>query len=275
MEHSSAADGATVAVRPLSWLRDVTPYQWRVFLVVWLGWILDSTDFGLFSFVLRPALAELLGPQASLADIGRIGGVLSMVGLLGWAVGGFIFGIIADYVGRVRTLAVSIVVFSIFTGLQGLAYSPLQLGIYRCLAGVGAGAEIIVGIPLLAEALAGQHRAKITGVMMTGSAFGSLLGASVYGLLAPFGWRYVFIAGVAPALLLFLLRRGVVEPDQFAAVRERRSRIRQAGEGISEADLDFLRFRPEDANHQIIAGGRRRSSACCSVSARFCRSGRA
>jgi len=244
MEQSSAADGATVAVRPLSWIREITPYQWRVFLVVWLGWILDSTDFGLFSFVLRPALTELLGNQASLADIGRIGGVLSMVGLLGWAVGGFVFGVIADYVGRVRTLAVSIVLFSIFTGLQGLAESPLQLGIYRCLAGVGAGAEIIVGIPLLAEALSGQHRAKITGVMMTGSAFGSLLGASVYGMLAPFGWRYVFIAGVAPALLLFLMRRGVVEPDQFAAVRERRSRIRRTGEGISEADQEFLRFAP-------------------------------
>ena len=244
MEQSSAADSATVSVRPLSWVRDITPYQWRVFLVVWLGWILDSTDFGLFSFVLRPALTELLGNQASLADIGRIGGVLSMVGLLGWAVGGFIFGVIADYVGRVRTLALSIVLFSIFTGLQGLASSPLQLGIYRCLAGVGAGAEIIVGIPLLAEALSGQHRAKITGVMMTGSAFGSLLGASVYGVLAPFGWRYVFIAGVAPALLLFLLRRGVVEPAQFAAVRERRSRIRLADEEISEADLEFLRFAP-------------------------------
>jgi MFS family permease len=244
MEQSSAADSATVSVRPSSWVRDITPYQWRVFLVVWLGWILDSTDFGLFSFVLRPALTELLGNQASLADIGRIGGVLSMVGLLGWAIGGFVFGVIADYVGRVRTLALSIVLFSIFTGLQGLASSPLQLGIYRCLAGVGAGAEIIVGIPLLAEAQSGQHRAKITGVMMTGSAFGSLLGASIYGLLAPFGWRYVFIAGVAPALLLFLLRRGVVEPDQFAAVRERRSRIRQAGEEISEADLEFLRFAP-------------------------------
>ena len=244
MEQSSAADSATVAVRPLSWIREITPYQWRVFLVVWLGWILDSTDFGLFSFVLRPALTELLGDQANLADVGRIGGVLSMVGLLGWAVGGFVFGVLADYVGRVRTLAVSIVLFSIFTGLQGLAHSSLQLGIYRCLAGVGAGAEIVVGIPLLAEALSGQHRAKITGIMMTGSAFGSLLGASAYSLLAPFGWRYVFIAGVVPALLLFLLRRGVAEPAQFTAARERRSRTSRMGVGISESDLEFIRFAP-------------------------------
>jgi MFS family permease len=244
MEQSSTAQDASVAVRPLSWVREITPYQWRVFAVVWLGWILDSTDFGLFSFVLRPALTELLGEQTSLAEIGRIGGLLSMVGLLGWAIGGFVFGIVADYIGRVRTLALSILIFSIFTGLQGLAYSPTQLGIYRFVAGVGAGAEIIVGIPLLAEALAGQYRAKITGIMMTGGAFGSLLGASVYGQLAPFGWRCVFAAGIAPALLLFLLRRGVVEPEPFAAVHARRLRVKAAGSNASETDREFLRFVP-------------------------------
>jgi MFS family permease len=244
MEQSSAAQDATITTRPLGWVREITPYQWRIFAVVWLGWILDSTDFGLFSFVLRPALTELLGEQTGLAEIGRTGGLLSMVGLLGWAIGGFVFGVVADYVGRLRTLALSILIFSLFTGLQGLAQTPLQLGIFRALAGVGAGAEIIVGIPLLAEALTGQHRAKVTGIMMTGGAFGSLLGASVYGLLAPFGWRYVFLAGIAPALLLFLLRRGVAEPEPFAAVRARRSRAKTAESSISEADQEFLRFVP-------------------------------
>ncbi|MGL3109090.1 MFS transporter [Bradyrhizobium sp. BR 1432] len=244
MKQPSAAETTTVDARPLDWVRDITPYQWRVFAVVWLGWILDSTDFGLFSFVLRPALSELLGSQANLAELGRIGGLLSMVGLLGWAIGGFVFGIVADYAGRLRTLAVSILIFSVFTGLQGLAQTPLQLGLFRFLAGVGAGAEIIVGIPLLAEALSGPYRAKITGIMMTGGAFGSLLGASVYGLLAPLGWRYVFAAGIAPALLLFLLRRGVAEPELFAAVQARRSRARLAGGSLSDADREFLRFVP-------------------------------
>lgn len=244
MEQLSATRETSATSWSLAWIREITPYQWRVFLVVWLGWILDQTDFGLFSFVLRPALMELLGAQADLAEIGRVGGVLSMVGLLGWALGGFVFGVIADYIGRVRTLAVSIVVFSLFTGLQGLAQTPLQLGICRFLAGVGAGAEIIVGIPLLAEAFAGQHRAKVAGLMMTGSAFGSLLGATVFGLLAPYGWRYVFFAGVAPALLLFMLRRGIEEPEQFAAVRERRALAKAAGSRLSAADAEFLRFVP-------------------------------
>src|SRR5215471_17786171 len=113
--------------------RGLTRYQWTVFLVVWAGWALDATDFGLYSLVLRPALTELLGGNPSLADIGRVGGVLSMVGLLGWAFGGFLFGTIADYLGRVRTLAVSILTYSVFTALQGFSQSPLEFGIFRFL----------------------------------------------------------------------------------------------------------------------------------------------
>ncbi len=101
--------------RPLGWLREVTRYQWLVLFVVWLGWALDATDFGLFSFVLRQAVTELLGGQATLPEIGKVGGLLTMVGLLGWALGGFVFGIIADYAGRVRTLALSILIYSVFT----------------------------------------------------------------------------------------------------------------------------------------------------------------
>src|SRR5579863_103713 len=99
----------------------ITRYQWLVFLVVWLGWTLDSADFGLFSLVLRPALTELLGfptagtlDPAQLALLGKTGGLLAMTGLLGWAFGGFIFGIIADYIGRVRALVCSIALYSVF-----------------------------------------------------------------------------------------------------------------------------------------------------------------
>ena len=118
---------------PLGFVRGITRYQWLVFFVAWAGWSLDATDFGLFSLVLRPALTELLGGNPSIADIGRVGGILSTVGLLGWSIGGFTFGIVADYIGRVRTLALSILIYSVFTGLQGLAHSPLELGIYPLL----------------------------------------------------------------------------------------------------------------------------------------------
>src|SRR2546429_7994871 len=72
----------------LAFVRSFTGYQWLVFFVVWAGWSLDATDFGLFSLVLRPALTELLGGSPTIAEIGRVGGVLSTIGLLGSAVGG-------------------------------------------------------------------------------------------------------------------------------------------------------------------------------------------
>jgi MFS family permease len=236
------AGGATAG--QLAFVRGFTRYQWLVFLVVWAGWSLDATDFGLFSLVLRPALTELLGGQPTIAEIGRVGGILSTIGLLGWSLGGFLFGIVADYIGRIRTLALSILIYSVFTGLQGLALSPVDLGIYRFFAGVGTGAEIIVGIPLVAEAFAEIHRAKILGVMMTGGAMGSIIGGQVYALIGGYGWRYVFFVGIAPALLLLLIRRGMVEPEHFRAVRERRLALAATGRTATAEDREFLRFVP-------------------------------
>src|SRR5947209_8419191 len=120
-------------------------------------------------------MTELLGGNPPLADIGKYGGLLSMAGLLGWAFGGFLFGILADYIGRVRTLAFSIALYSVFTALQGLSQGIFDFAIYRFIAGLGTGAELMVGIPLLAETLAETHRAKIAATMMTGGALGSLL----------------------------------------------------------------------------------------------------
>ncbi len=227
-----------------SWMREITRYQWMVFLIAWLGWALDNTDFNLFALVLRPALTELLGGSPSLADIGRVGGILSMVGLLGWAFGGFFFGIVGDYVGRVRTLLLSVVIVGVFTALQGFTHNTLTFGACRFMTGVGTGAEVVVGIPLVAEAFADSHRAKILGVMMTGGGFGSLIGGQLYAFVGPYGWRYVMFAGVAPAIVLLLLRRGLEEPERFQAVQARRQAIRAQRER-SAADEAYLGFAPK------------------------------
>jgi MFS family permease len=224
-------------------LRAINRYQWFVFLVVWLGWTLDSADFGLYSLVLRPALTELLGGNPPLAQIGRIGGILSMMGLLGWACGGFIFGIFADYVGRVRALAFSILIYSVFTALQGISQGIWDFALYRFIAGLGTGAELMVGIPLLAEALGDSHRAKIAGCMMTGGALGTFLGAWAYSYLGGYGWRAVFFIGVVPAVLLGVMRRRMMEPERFQAVRERRQAA-TAGLRTAQADREFMRFVP-------------------------------
>ena len=228
----------------LSWIKGLSRYQWMVFLVAWLGWMLDATDFGLFNLILRPSLTELLGGNPTIAQIGQAGGFLSMAGLLGWALGGFAFGILGDYIGRVRTLILSVAVVGIFTGLQGAATSTWMLGFFRFFAGVGTGAEIVVGIPLIAEAFATGQRAKVLGIMMTGAAFGNLFAGQIFAYVGPYGWRPVMYVGVIPALALLFLRQGVEEPERFEEVRERR-RLLRAQHSVSEADEKFLAFAPK------------------------------
>jgi MFS family permease len=231
------------AVAQLGGLRAVSRYQWLVFLVVWLGWTLDAADFGLYSLVLRPAMIELLGGNPPLTDIGKYGGLLAMAGLLGWAFGGFLFGIIADYIGRVRTLAFSIAIYAVFTALQGLSVGILDFAVYRFIAGLGTGAELMVGIPLLTETLGETHRAKIAGCMMTGGAVGTFVGSWAYGLVGGYGWRYVFFIGIVPAILLAVIRRRMLEPDHFADVQERRRAV-AAGRRSGAGDREFMRFVP-------------------------------
>ena len=232
------------AVGGLGWLRDISRYQWMVFLVAWLGWSLDNTDFNLFALVLRPALTELLGGHPSIAEIGRVGGILSMVGLLGWALGGFCFGVVGDSIGRIRTLALSVVMVAVFTALQGFSQGPVMFGVCRFFTGVGTGAELVVGIPLVAEAFAESQRAKMLGIMMTGGGFGSLIGGQLFALVGPYGWRYVLFAGVLPALILLLIRRGMDEPERFRVVHARRRELRAAAT-ISDDDRRFLSFAPK------------------------------
>ena len=236
-------DNSGAAVATVGGLRAVSRYQWLVFLVVWAGWTLDAADFGLYSLVIRPAMTELLGGNPPLTEIGKYGGLLAMTGLLGWAVGGFVFGIIADYIGRVRTLAFSIAIYAIFTALQGLSHGLWDFAIYRFIAGLGTGAELMVGIPLLAETLGETHRAKIAGCMMTGGALGTFIGAWVYGLIGPYGWRYVFFIGIIPALILGVMRGRMLEPERFAEVQARR-RAAAERQHAHEGDREFMRFVP-------------------------------
>ncbi|WP_158926112.1 MFS transporter [Acidisphaera sp. S103] len=235
--------GQTTTANGWAWVREISRYQWMVFLIAWLGWSLDNTDFSLFALVLHPAMTELIGGHPTAADIGRVGGFLSMAGLLGWALGGFVFGILGDYFGRVRTLMFSVVLVAVFTALQGLTHSTLTFGICRFFTGVGTGAEIILGIPLVAEAFADMHRAKVLGIMMTGGGFGSLIGGQLFAIVGPYGWRYVMFTGVLPAIILVLLRRGLEEPEHFQAVAARRKAIRAQREQ-SAADQAYLRFTP-------------------------------
>ena len=202
--------------------RELTKYQWLVLAVAWLGWVFDSMDALIYNLVLSPALRELLGKQATPADIGWHGGLILAVFLVGWALGGILFGIVADRFGRARALVITILVYAIFTGLAGTAQSWEQLMLYRFFTALGIGGEWAAGATLVAEVLPESLRVQAAGVLQSAWAAGYFLAAGIYLLLSQYGWRVMFFVGIAPAFVALLARMKVREPERWQQEREQR-----------------------------------------------------
>ena len=199
----------------------LTPNQIRGFWAAWGGWALDGMDSFIYSLVLVPALTELLprsGIDATPGNIGFYGSVLFALFLIGWGLS-MIWGPVADRFGRVRTLMLTILCYSVFTFLCGLATTIWQLAIFRILAGIGIGGEWSMGGTFVAEEWPEDRRKMGAGYMHTGYYFGFFLAAIAnYSIGARYGWRWMFVVGGVPALLVTFIRYGVRES---AAWRER------------------------------------------------------
>jgi MFS family permease len=207
-----------------SWRHGVTPYQWRVLLVAWLGWVFDSMDAMIYALVLHPALHDLLAAASGGApvgdrEIGHYGGLIFSVFLIGWAVGGVLFGVVADYVGRTKTLIATILIYAVFTGMAALAQDWWHLAIYRFLTALGIGGEWAAGASLVAEVWPEEKRAKAAGILQSAWAAGFFLAALFNLLLRGYGWRVLFLVGVVPALVALLVRLWVKEPERWVKAR--------------------------------------------------------
>lgn len=189
----------------------------KIFLITWLGWMLDSFDLGIYIFILVPALTELLmlnGIAPVRANIALYGGYLFTVFMLGWACSMF-WGWLADRIGRVKVMCLTILIYSVFTGLCGLASGLVSFAIFRFLSGFGVGGEWAAGTPLLQETVDEKDRVRLAGWLHTATPVGFLLG-SLASFLIPFiGWRGMFMLGVLPALLTVLIRMSVHEPPRW------------------------------------------------------------
>ncbi|MFQ5849792.1 MAG: MFS transporter [Candidatus Binatia bacterium] len=201
------------------WYREITPYQWRVLVCAWLGWCLDIMDGLLYAIILFPATSQLLGTTES-GVIGWYGGIILSIFMIGWALGGLLFGMIADRYGRAKTMALTILVYGIFTGLSGLSQSWTQLALFRFLTGLGTGGEWAAGAALIAESWPERSRAKAAGVMQSAGGVGFFLASLLYLWIGPLGWRWVFAAGILPAFLAFYIRRSLHEPGRWEKVRK-------------------------------------------------------
>ena len=191
------------------WLAEASGPQKRVLIAAGLGWMLDSMDVMLYALVLGQVhLALHLSAAMS--------GAMMSATLIAGAVGGLGFGWFADRFGRTRALMWSVLVYSVATGLCGLANSAEQLLICRLLLGLGMGGEWAAGAALVAETWPAKNRGKALGFVQSAWAIGYALGAMVVALVLPrFGWRAVFFAGVIPALIVLWIRRGVREPEEW------------------------------------------------------------
>lgn len=188
------------------------------FWAAWFGWMLDGMDSVIYALVLAPAMKELL-PRSGLpngpADIAFAGSILFALFLVGWGLS-FIWGPLADRFGRARCLAVTILIFSVFTGAAAFAHTVWELGFFRFLAGIGIGGEWAMAGTYVAEAWPEDRRKAGAGYLQTGYYAGFFLAAALnYTIGAAFGWRVMFLCGAAPILVaLFTLSR-VKEPPRW------------------------------------------------------------
>ncbi len=197
--------------------------QVRSFWAAWGGWPMDGMDSFIYSLVLVPALRELLpksGIVADTANVGFYGGLLFALFMIGWGTG-LIWGPIADRFGRVRTMMFSILSFSFFTLLAAFSTGVWSLAVFRFLAGVGIGGEWSIGAALVSEDWPEERRAWGGALMHTGYYFGFLFAALAnYFIGSQYGWRYMFVVGGVPALLVALIRNNVKEPERWENRRE-------------------------------------------------------
>jgi MFS family permease len=193
--------------------REAPPEAQRALVAASLGWMLDSFDVMLYALVLAALIADL-GMTTATA------GLLGSLTLAASAAGGFVFGVAADRYGRTRALIWSILIYSVFTALCGVAQSVVQLAVFRIGLGLGMGGEWASGAALVSETWPAQHRGKALGLMQSAWAIGYGLAAVVTALVLPrWGWRAVFFVGLAPAFFTLWVRRRVSEPALWIAAR--------------------------------------------------------
>jgi len=199
------------------WLAESSSNEKRTLIAASLGWMLDSMDVMLYALVLGQVQREMHLSAA-------MSGAMMSVTLIAAAVGGIGFGWFADRFGRVRALTISVLVYSVATGLCGLTHTAGQFMLCRILLGLGMGGEWASGAALVAETWPARHRGKALAFVQSSWAVGYALGALIVALVMPhFGWRAVFFVGVAPALITLWLQRGVREPEAWQ--RERKSKV--------------------------------------------------
>ena len=190
--------------------------QWLVLGAAFLGWMFDGLEMGIFPVIARPALQQLLGTTAD-QQVGPWMGYITALFLLGAASGGLVFGWLGDQVGRVRAMTASILTYSLCTGACYLAQAPWHLGVLRFFAALGMGGEWSLGVALVMECWPERKRPLLAGVIGAAANVGyALIGVVTWTIpVRPDSWRWVMLAGAAPALLALCILVLVPESERW------------------------------------------------------------
>lgn len=208
-------------------LLDMNGYQWTVLFAAWLGWGFDCFDGLLFNYVAPNCVPTLLGmtigsPPARAATL-KWGGILTSLLLVGWATGGILFGQIADRIGRARTLMLTMLLYALGTAACAAAPNIWTLIAFRVVASLGIGGEWAAGAAMVAEVVPEHRRVEAGALLYTSAPFGLFLAtfanfqiAGVFFKGSPeTSWRFVFLCGLIPAAVAFVVRMFVREPERW------------------------------------------------------------
>jgi MFS family permease len=246
------------------WHRSLTLTQWKTLFAANLGWLFDGFETYALILTAGPAMRSLLDPS-QYAQIPAYVGTVIGITLLGWGIGGLVGGVLADYIGRKRTMIFAILAYSIMTGLTALAFDWVSFVVLRFLVGIAIGSEWSTGTSMMAELWPDRSRGKGAGMMQCGLGIGFFIASFTWlfvGQMGPDAWRYMFLLGVLPALLTLWIRTSIPESDLWTKSNERRRAavVRQKSGSALQADEEALtRFTmadlftdPEVRRHTII-----------------------
>ncbi len=213
----STGSGCCAPVR--AW-NSLSKHQRKSGLAAWLGWLFDGLDMHIYTLVATPFVAALLYLQAGDVEVKTKSAVIQAAFLVGWALGGAVFGRLGDLMGRSRALILTILTYAGFTGLSFFATEWWHLMIFRFLAALGIGGEWAVGASLLSETWPKKWRPWIAATLQCAVNLGVLLACLAGWLLEAHEPKWIFLVGIGPALLTLWIRRAVPEPEEWAEARK-------------------------------------------------------
>lgn len=191
----------------------------KILIATYFGWMFDGLDSSIYPLVASQALGDIL--KNTNLDFHITAAKIGAAFLVGWGLGGYLFGFLGDKIGRAKTLSISVLFYAVFCGLSSLASTWEQLAILRFLTGLGIGGEWALGVALLAESVESKKRIISSAIMATGYPSGYFIAVLANYFISPFGWRWLFLFGVIPAVLVFYIRKNISEPELWTQIEKK------------------------------------------------------